>query len=787
MKNKHKGLKVFGALAGIAAIGCIVPACVVSCGSSNSSSSSSSSSSTSTTPTLPTSLSGSSLKEVADNWDTAYSNYASSSNYNSWMESNLQNYVSNAPTYFNHLATSYDSLTGINTNITSESISGMPASLTSTVPTSSSSSSSSPLISKKNTNLSGYLPLSYTLNYSTDGMPMAQATTYWLKLNQDTLSNLTVNDSKFSFTLTSQYTVYEETTQNSTTELISLGAQDIVQTVKDATFASTLLAPLTSTLNSNSKTTKMAAGWYMNACSSNSFTFKYLSDIGQQASEVGTIASELGSMQLDATSASSSAAINGATTFNNPTSTNQINAPLVSEFYNNLANYVANTVNESLSSVKDATTTIKDFQSNLWLNSFAMQGIAGYALNNKSQISSDNAVDNVNTSLLSNLNKQVNLQINLNTSSSTSPTSEPLPTPTPTPTSTPSPTNTSSLPSSLSGSTYSDVNSAWSQAYAAEQKASNYSTWMESNVQAYAKDAVSNFEMLASEYDAMTKQATSLTSSASLVATTPTGTSTPSSSSYSTTGYLPFESNIAEYVAGSSSPASNVTQNFWLKLTNESVSNWTANSNGTFSFVITSDYDAYVVMDGLVKQTTWTITQTVTDATFASTLLTSSMANSLAPTPVKLVAGWYMSKCSSDVFSMPNPTAEGSALYANLTSENKVSINGATSYNNPTSASFFSSPLITNFYNAFTNYMVNEVIASTNQYKEEGATVSNNQSTFKENLWFSTFIQSGIAGYALNSGSQITSSSNIQNKVSEATMSSLSTPIDFEVKATLNI
>ncbi|MBO7084414.1 hypothetical protein J6W20_00495 [bacterium] len=74
MKNKHKGLKIFGAIAGITAICCIVPACVVSCGSS-------SNSSTSNQPTLPSSLYGTSASEVASNWNDTYNAYAGSSNY----------------------------------------------------------------------------------------------------------------------------------------------------------------------------------------------------------------------------------------------------------------------------------------------------------------------------------------------------------------------------------------------------------------------------------------------------------------------------------------------------------------------------------------------------------------------------------------------------------------------------------------------------------------------------------------------------------------------------------
>ncbi|MBO6072300.1 hypothetical protein J6P59_01365 [bacterium] len=60
MKRKHKGLKILGAIAGIGAICCIIPACVVSCGSSNNSSASNQ-------PNIPTSLAGTTSSKVATN------------------------------------------------------------------------------------------------------------------------------------------------------------------------------------------------------------------------------------------------------------------------------------------------------------------------------------------------------------------------------------------------------------------------------------------------------------------------------------------------------------------------------------------------------------------------------------------------------------------------------------------------------------------------------------------------------------------------------------------------
>ena len=93
MKRKHKGLKILGAIAGIGTICCIIPACVVSCGSSNNSSASNQ-------PNIPTSLVGTTTSKVATNWDATYHTYSTTNTYGNWMKNNVENYVQNAATYW---------------------------------------------------------------------------------------------------------------------------------------------------------------------------------------------------------------------------------------------------------------------------------------------------------------------------------------------------------------------------------------------------------------------------------------------------------------------------------------------------------------------------------------------------------------------------------------------------------------------------------------------------------------------------------------------------------------
>ena len=232
MKNKHKGLKVFCTIAGITAICCIVPACVVSCGSS------SMNSSASNQPALPTSLAGTSASEVASNWNDTYNAYAAGSNYGNWMKSNVENYAKSAPTYFSDLATIYAKTTSTSTSVkeaplqipSSSSTSGMPDSMPSAImgnsdsmPNSMTGSSSmmdttsstqtTTTSTTKTYDLSGYLTFSTEINISMGSIGTYKATmTDWLKLTSESLSNWTQSNDTFSFDLTQNYAVYTEDT-----------------------------------------------------------------------------------------------------------------------------------------------------------------------------------------------------------------------------------------------------------------------------------------------------------------------------------------------------------------------------------------------------------------------------------------------------------------------------------------------------------------------------------------------------------------------------------------------
>ena len=794
MKSKHKGLKIFGAIAGIAAICCIVPACVVSCGSS----SNSSTSSTTNTPTLPPSLSGTTLSDVADNWSSAYGNYASSSNYGNWMKSNVENYSKNAPTYFSDLATIYAKTTSTSTSVkgaplqipSSSSTSGMPDSMPSgsmgssdSTPNSMTGSSSmmdttssTPTTTTSTTktyDLSGYLPFSTEINISMGSMGTYKATmTDWLKLTSESLSNWTQSNDTFSFDLTQNYSVYVEDYMDGQSPEFTQTTLSVTQKITDATFTSTVLASLSSSLNSSNKQTMVNAGWYMSKCTSDVYSSSDFGDMQNSLSIIKDMMGNLGSAMLDTTNSSTSSTtsnssndtITGSTTFMDPTSSSTINSPLTTDFYYSFASYAANEIQDTFGSSSEfkVTSNWSDISNSGWLGSFAMNGIAGYALNNNANMTSSNNVNNPNTSLINSLKNPilhtVSVVMNLPTgtpSGSTTPMpSSTTPTPsstTPTPTKT-TPVSSSSLPTSLTGSDFNTENSNWSEAWAKEMEDSNFSSWMENNISNYATNAPTYFSDLATQYDTLTNTATSVTVTpvsipnesglvAGNTASIPTTNSTPKT--YDVTGYLPF---ISETISSMGTINSTTTTIYWFKLDSETISNITT-SNNTFSFTLSQNYSEYTEMEeaGLPMSMTpnsLTITQSIEGATFAPTLLAPLASSLSSSSTITAQAGWYMEKCTSDTFSSTDAT----------TVLGLESLTGKISFTNPSSSSYINSPVTSDFYNNYAFY-------PSSIESEEASTMKNNASTLKTNPWLQSVATTGIAGYALNGTSEIKGSS----------------------------
>ena len=112
MKNKKRIWKFIGGTLGLTAIACIIPACVVSCGSSsNSNSSSSSSTSSSNTSSSSTTATPTALQSAESDWSIRFDNYVKNqSNFENLVKTDLNYYVSNALPNFNAFTQEYNSL-----------------------------------------------------------------------------------------------------------------------------------------------------------------------------------------------------------------------------------------------------------------------------------------------------------------------------------------------------------------------------------------------------------------------------------------------------------------------------------------------------------------------------------------------------------------------------------------------------------------------------------------------------------------------------------------------------
>ena len=382
--------------------------------------------------------------------------------------------------------------------------------------------------------------------------------------------------------------------------------------------------------------------------------------------------------------------------------------------------------------------------------------------------------------------------------------------------------NQPTLPTSLAGSSASEVASNWNDTYNAYAVGSNYGNWMKSNLENYAKNAPSYFNDLTTTYVKSTNTNTSIKGTALHVPTnsntgsTPStipssildsntnssSTNTQSTKTYDLSGYLPFTTSMDFSMSSMNVFSALMTD--WFKLTSETVSNWSENNN-QFSFDLTQNYDVYseINMSNQTpefSETTFSVTQTITDATFASTILTS-LSNSLNSNNKQTMvnAGWYMSKCASDVYSssdfaslqkdistMQDMMGEfGSPMLAttiNSTQSSINTINGSTSFSNPSTSSQINSPLTTDFYYTFASFMANTTSTTLKSNKE--FSVKDNWSSIENSGWLGSFTMNGIAGYALNDSQNITSSS--VNNPNVSLIDVLKNPTQFTINATIS-
>ena len=266
----------------------------------------------------------------------------------------------------------------------------------------------------------------------------------------------------------------------------------------------------------------------------------------------------------------------------------------------------------------------------------------------------------------------------------------------------------SPLPTSITGTSFNDVTSNWNSSFVAYTKTTDYTNWMQANLQAYASNAPTYFADLANEYWSITNQQVPTgitnaylpfvitvnrqykmpTSISSLEAkntnsnkdvTSSNSTSTPDTSTDNPTTVNGLPDNIIPNgtsgvpTGGTNSPM-NQTMNIdeYLSLQSVALSDFSS-SNNLFSFTLTWTYLNYTTptanatsnasptvpniteATNLVKPVKMVISEKVVDATFDSTILgsISDLLNSKNDN-VNVSAGWYLSSCKSNTYNQVN-------------------------------------------------------------------------------------------------------------------------------------
>ena len=649
----------------------------------------------------------------------------------------------------------------------------------------------------KTYNLNGYLPFTSSITFTIDDNSFCDIMTHWFKLISESVSNWTENSNNtFSFDLTQNYDVYFEAYPSHQTPEFSETTFSVTQKLTDVTFASTVLSSLSNTLNSNNSQITLNAGWYVSKCTADVYSSNDFANLQQGISIIKNMLHLSGATNTThSNSPTSQSTITGSTTFSNPTTSNQINSPITTDFYHTFANFLANTTSNTLSSNKEFTAKNNwpQINNSNWLGSFAMNGLAGYALNNQDTITS-NSVNNPNESLIDNLKTPTLFEVNVNFATSNGEKGTNGPNSDSSKQSSPkkvTPIPPLDVPTLLTGNSYNNLNQFWNTTWQNFQShPASFSAWMKQNLEQYAANAPTYFNELATQYDTLTNASPTLENISS------NSSAKTSSTTYSTAGYLPF------YTSQDSLNSDSIN-NYWIKLTSVQLSDW-SETNNTYNFTLTWHYDVYtvaIVTVGSKEQFhyvdpfTWDVTQTIEGAKFGETLLSSKpISNLLTSNLANLSAGWYMSSCTSntyssmDVYDYLNTTQSNvnnfdSNFISTTNPSATYAISGATSFNNLTSSSFFANPIISGLYYVFsTDYA--KIYHQADPKTKKIFVVSDTYSGFSTNKWLSTFITGGLAGYAYSNKKQISSPNAVQNN-DTSLKNDLTSPLSISLSASV--
>lgn len=249
----------------------------------------------------------------------------------------------------------------------------------------------------------------------------------YISLQSVTLSNFKENNNLFDFTLTWQYSTYTHTTMPETplfvangndseptqpTQTFDKSSFSVTQTIVGASFASTILGSSINDLLSSSSDVKVNAGWYLESCTSNIFTVPMKTDTSSNSASA--VVTNLDNNGVQNTN--NNLTFNGSTKFASPSSSEILNAPIVTTFISSgikwmtgksLTSIISQMMPEFDKTFKISNPTESGITNNYWLNNFITDGISGYAYvnnnNNSDIIAATNSIKNIDSSMLSDL------------------------------------------------------------------------------------------------------------------------------------------------------------------------------------------------------------------------------------------------------------------------------------------------------------------------------------------------------------------------------------------------
>ena len=416
-----RSLKLTLGLLAIGSISAIAVGSVVSC-SNNSNSNSTSSN------TLPATITGSSFTDISNNWNTSFLSYSKTSNYAKWMQNNLEQYATNAPTYFSNLAKAYWTVTGLKpTTDSSISTSYLPLSCnfnynvqTPAVHIPSLDLASQPTTDspKQSSDIHSPMPTPEKISKSSE----TETTKYdgYISLQNVTLSGFKENNNLFDFSLTWQYSAYvnlnlpsSKITLIATNETSSEPTQTfqklsfaVTQTIVGGSFASTILGSSINNLLSTNSDVKVNSGWYLKSCTSNTFTIPSITEILSNSTSPVLTNLDTNSTQ----NTNNSPTFNGSIKFSSPSSSTILNAPIVTTVIKSgteplLKWFISDMTSKYSKTSEKSNVTESGITNNYWLNNFITNGISGYAYVNSSNdiITATNSIKNIDSSMLSDL------------------------------------------------------------------------------------------------------------------------------------------------------------------------------------------------------------------------------------------------------------------------------------------------------------------------------------------------------------------------------------------------